>query len=73
MALASFEEILKLSAAERIQLAEQIWESLRGTPHLVPCTDAQRAELDMRFADAQANPDVESSWAEAKERLINRK
>lgn len=42
------QEILKLSVAERIQLLEDLWDSIASTPELVPVTDAQKAELDRR-------------------------
>lgn len=38
-----------LSAAERLDLLERLWDSLSDTPARVPLTDPQRAELDRRL------------------------
>ncbi|MGH7253251.1 MAG: addiction module protein, partial [Nitrospiraceae bacterium] len=42
-----------LSIQERLQLLEQLWDSLRETPGAVPLTDAQREELDRRLDDLE--------------------
>ena len=42
-------EIEKLSTDERLQLIEDLWESLTETPEGVPLTASQRAELDRRL------------------------
>jgi putative addiction module component (TIGR02574 family) len=44
----------RLSAEQRLSLIEEIWESLDEPS--VPLTDAQRAELEDRLADHEANP-----------------
>ncbi|MGZ8532058.1 MAG: addiction module protein [Candidatus Binatia bacterium] len=40
-----------LICAERLQLLDQLWESLRQSPDNVPLTQAQREELDRRLDD----------------------
>jgi len=40
--------IAKLSVAERIQLAEDLWDSVAADTGDLPLTDAQKAELDRR-------------------------
>jgi len=42
--------IESLSKDERLNLLERLWESLSATPHEVPVTQAQQAELDRRSA-----------------------
>ena len=37
-----------------------------ATDAVIPLTDAQRAELDKRIADYEANPDDTVSWGEVK-------
>ena len=39
----------RLSTAERLQLIEDLWDSLSETPEAVPLTSDQRAELDRRL------------------------
>lgn len=70
MATISFSEILKLSVSERIQLAEDIWDSIATETEALPLTEAQRQELDRRLADAEANPGVGTPWDEVKARLL---
>jgi putative addiction module component (TIGR02574 family) len=38
-----------LSAAERLDLLERLWDSLSGEPQRIPLTEPQRAELDRRL------------------------
>jgi putative addiction module component (TIGR02574 family) len=70
MNIVSFSEILKLSISERIQLAEDIWDSIATEAEALPLTEAQCQELDHRLADAEANPGVGASWDEVKARLL---
>lgn len=66
-------EILQLSVAERIQLVEDIWDSIAQIPEAVPLTDEQKAELDRRLESYRANPSEGISWNELKEKLRQRK
>jgi putative addiction module component (TIGR02574 family) len=63
------EEILRLSVAERIQLAEDIWDSIAADPAALPLSDAQRQELDRRLESYAQNPDEGLPWEELKERV----
>ncbi len=64
-------EILKLSIAERIQLAEDIWDSVSTTTQAIDLTEYQKTELDNRLETFQQNPQPGSTWEEAKQRLLN--
>jgi putative addiction module component (TIGR02574 family) len=63
-------EILKLSVAERIQLVEDIWDSIAAESDGVRLSDELSAELDERLEDQAANPGVGRSWPEVKSRLL---
>jgi putative addiction module component, TIGR02574 family len=65
-----FSDILQLSVADRIQLAEDIWESIAAFPEAVPLTENQRNELDHRLQTAAANPEAGIPWKELKENLL---
>jgi putative addiction module component (TIGR02574 family) len=41
--------IESLSAEERLELLERLWDSLSATPGSIPLTEPQRAELDRRL------------------------
>ncbi len=65
----SFADILKLSVAERIQLAEDIWDSIAGAPESFELTDAQRAELARRLEAHRKNPQAGSPWEDVRKRI----
>jgi putative addiction module component (TIGR02574 family) len=61
--------IFELSVAERIRLVEDIWDSIAASPESLPLTDAQKRELDRRWAEYQADPKAGRSWGEVRESL----
>jgi putative addiction module component (TIGR02574 family) len=69
MATNPLSDILKLSVAERIQLVEDIWDSIAAEPEAVALTEEQRQDLDRRLAEQEANPGAGRSWADVKARL----
>ena len=66
-------EIQSLSVSDRLQLLEEIWDSLVKTPDAVPVTEAQRRELARRRRAHAQNPSAAKSWAEVRARLRRRK
>jgi putative addiction module component (TIGR02574 family) len=70
MAAIELGEIRKLSVAERIQLVEDIWDSLLEEEEALPVTEAQRRELDERLARAEAHPGQGAPWEDVKARLL---
>jgi putative addiction module component (TIGR02574 family) len=63
------QEARKLSIAERIRIAEELWDSVSEEQADFPLTVEQREELDRRMADYEANPGAGSSWEEVRARL----
>jgi putative addiction module component (TIGR02574 family) len=63
------EDALRLPVAERIELVQAIWDSVVAESAAVPVTREQRAELDRRLADAEANPSNERPWSEVRASL----
>lgn len=59
-------EIRKLSLAERIQLLEDVWDSLADEPDAWELTQEQKDELDRRIANHEANPRNGVAWEEVK-------
>lgn len=62
-------DILQLSVAERIQLVEDIWDSIAIVPDAVTLTEEQNAELERRLEAYQANPSEGISWNDLKTNL----
>ena len=62
-------EARKLSVAERIELAEAIWDTVAEDAGAIPLPEEHRAELDRRLAELEAAPDAGRSWEEGRARL----
>ena len=65
-------DIEKLAPEERLQLIEDLWESLRSQPETVRLTSAQRAELDRRLDEFDRGEAQVISWDEVKRRIRSR-
>ena len=50
-------EILSLPVDERMELVEAIWASISAVPESLPLSDWQKAELDRRLAELEADPE----------------
>jgi len=61
--------ILDLSIAERIQLAQDIWDSVAAESDQLPLSDADRQELDRRLAAYRADPTAGASWEVVRARI----
>jgi putative addiction module component (TIGR02574 family) len=61
-----------LSVAERILLAQQLWESVHTSPEASPLTDAEKQELERRWKAFEAGEMTGSSWPEVKQDLLRR-
>jgi putative addiction module component (TIGR02574 family) len=62
-------EIDNLSAEERLELIESLWESLIHVPSSIPVTEAQRRILDQRLDEIEAGDDTGIPWEEVKTRI----
>ena len=60
----------RLTVAERIQLAEDLWDSLADAPEVLAVTDAQRAELDRRLEAHRTDPDATIPWESLRQQLL---
>lgn len=59
-----------LTVAERIQLAEDLWDSVSDAPEVLDLTDAQRAELDRRLAEHEAGSGATIRWSVLRKELL---
>lgn len=66
------EDLLKLSVEERLQLVDDLWESIRETPEMLLITDDQRAELDLRLEEHRRNPGAAKPWPAVMEKIRSR-
>jgi len=65
-------DILNLSVPERIQLVEDIWDTIAEVPEEVRLTDEQKEELDRRLDAYHQNPNEGSPWGMVRERIRKR-
>jgi putative addiction module component (TIGR02574 family) len=68
------DELRKLSLAERLELVEELWDSIAAEceHEPFPLTADQRADLERRLAEADANPAGGPPWEEVLERIRQR-
>jgi putative addiction module component (TIGR02574 family) len=65
-------DLSTLSLSERIQLAEDLWDSIAAETGEMPLTDAQIAEIERRLADIERHPQAGDSWEVVRVRLEKR-
>ena len=72
MPLSPLTELLKLSAADRAQLAMTLWESLTDVERAseLDLSDADRAELDRRWAEHLKDANSAVPWSDVRSKLI---
>lgn len=64
--------IFDLSAAEKLQLVEDLWDDLAATPEVIPVHDWQKEELARRKTNLANNPASGLDWDDVKLRMRNR-
>ena len=64
-----FEALFKLPVAERLQLVEDLWDSIAAEREHEPIPELILAELRARKARYDADPSSGLSWDEVKQRL----
>jgi putative addiction module component (TIGR02574 family) len=64
-------EYLQLSVSERIQLAEDIWDSIAAeASNAIELSQAQKAELHPRVAAHRADPSTAIPWEQVQSKLF---
>jgi len=72
MTTALRKELFKLPAAERLELVEELWDSIADEDKALDLTPEQREDLDRRLAEADADPTGGSPWEDVRERIRHR-
>jgi putative addiction module component (TIGR02574 family) len=65
-------DILDLSVSERIQLAQDIWDSVAEVPESLVLADDEKAEIDHRLNAYHKDPSAGSPWSVVRDRIKNR-
>lgn len=69
MAKELLDEILELSVPERIQLVQDIWDSIAQIPDTLELNEEQKKELRTRLAHYRAHPEAGIAWEELKQKI----
>lgn len=64
---ALLQQAMKLSDAERAELADAIWHTI--DPDALPVSPAELAFVEKRIAEADAHPEQSRPWEEARAEL----
>lgn len=67
-----FTQVFELTLSEKLQLVEDLWDSIALLPDQIPVLDWQKEELAKRKAAYLQNPGLGSSWEAVKERVRSR-
>ncbi len=62
----------RLSAEDRLTVAEALWDSVVREIEAAPLPEAQRAELERRLADSLARPEAVTPWELIKAQALAR-
>lgn len=68
---AEFTQVFELTLSEKLQLVENLWDSIASVGDRIPVLDWQKEELARRKASYLQNHNSGSSWETAKERIRN--
>ena len=64
------EQIMPLTVAERLQLIEEIWNSISNNESEIVLTSAQQEEIDRRLESCNDVKNQGKSWQEIKQKFI---
>ncbi len=65
---ALLQELLQLSPAGRVEIAQELWDSVEEAD-LPPLTPGQMQEIDRRLAEHGRDPSRAVPWEDVRERL----
>ena len=68
---AEFTQVFELTLSEKLQLVEDLWDSIASVGDRIPVLDWQKEELARKKAAYLQNPNSGSSWEATKERIRN--
>ena len=65
-------DVLELSIPERIQLVEDIWDTITAQATSVELTDDEKRIIDARLEKYHQNPELGSPWEDVYRRIVSR-
>jgi putative addiction module component (TIGR02574 family) len=67
------EDTLEMSVADRIKLAQDIWDTVAADSGPVPVSEAERQEIERRLDEHERDPHATIPWAEVKKQILGGK
>lgn len=59
-----------LTPTERLELAQELWDSVDAAQVDWPLTQAQRNELDRRLEEYERDPDGGETWEDVRDEIL---
>jgi putative addiction module component (TIGR02574 family) len=69
----TLQELETLSVPERVQLVEDLWDSIARSNANLPVPQWQKDELARRKRNYRQNPDSGGSWEQVKQSILRQK
>jgi putative addiction module component (TIGR02574 family) len=66
-------DTLEMSVAERLQLMEEIWNTIVAAPEALPLGEEDKRLIDERLEARRRDPQAGSSWEEVYARIVSRR
>jgi putative addiction module component (TIGR02574 family) len=65
-------DTLELSVPERIQLVEDIWDTISNEPEAVQLSDEEKKIIDERLEAYHRNPALGAPWEDVYKRIVSK-
>jgi putative addiction module component (TIGR02574 family) len=65
-------DTIELSIPERIQLVEDIWDTIATEAEAIELTEDEKRIIDERLEAYHRNPDLGSPWKDVHKRILSR-
>lgn len=65
-------DTIELSIPERIQLVEDIWDTIATEAEAIELTEDEKRIIDERLEAYHRNPDLGSPWEDVYKRLVSK-
>ncbi len=72
MSKLSASELLQLTVPERLQMVEDIWNSIADAPETLELTEEDKRLIDERLEARQSDPAAGSPWQEVYSRITSK-
>ena len=64
-------DALELSIPERIELVEDIWDTITAEPVSIKLTEDEKRIIDTRLETFHQNPELGSPWEDVYNKIVN--